>query len=282
MKNSFTVTSLKCPQCSLVNFATAEVCKRCGTVLRQNEDPSEDGSESPQKAQGGPSATALVPCPDCKHLCSRMAEACPNCGRSFELGPIPRKGSFRKVIALAAIAGLSVCIVFIALITQRASAVQSALRGGNPANAGISSANREAARAAMNAVGEIQSITSVGTNFIQYGSAIQSAKVKLDAAMRDFNPRDPADQEIKRQLEDAFDCYVDARDAWAEFIEQDEYGYGFLDQNNRRMKELSQQYGFEPFKTGSMTAGKFDKKTVLQTIWARASARLNSVNEHVR
>jgi hypothetical protein len=208
-----------------------------------------------------------------------MAEACPSCGRSFQLAR--RKSSLGKVIAVTAIAGLLVCIVSVVLVTQRAAAVQSALRGGNPANAGISSANREAARAALNAVGEIQSVTTVGTNFMQYGSAIQSAKVKLDAAMRDFNPRDPADQEIKRQLEEALYCYVDARDAWAEFIEHDEYGYGFLDQDNQRMKDLAKKYGFEPVKTDSMAVGEFDKRTVLQTIWARASETLNSVNKHV-
>src|SRR5215208_1307764 len=254
MKNSFTVSSLKCPQCSLVNFATAEVCKRCGTALSKHEDASELGAE-PQQTEVRAPAT-LIPCPDCKHLCSRMAEACPNCGRSFQLAPLSKKGSVVKVIVVAAIVGLCVCVISVALVTRRAVAVQSALRDGNPANAGISSANREAARTAVNAVGEIQSVTSVGTNFIQYGSAIQSAKVKLDAAMRDFNPRDPADQEIKRQLEEALYCYVDARDAWAEFIENDKYSYGFLDQDNRRMKDLAQKYGFEPYKSDRMTAGE--------------------------
>jgi hypothetical protein len=210
-----------------------------------------------------------------------MAEACPNCGRSFQLAPPSKKSSVVKVIVVSAIVGLCVCVISVALVTQRAVAVQSALRGGNPANAGISSANREAARAALNAVGEIQSVTSVGTNFIQYGSAIQSAKVKLDAVMRDFNPRDPADQEIKRQLEEALYCYVDARDAWAEFIEHDKDGYGFLDQDNRRMKDLAQKYGFEPYKSDRMTAGEFYKSTVLQTIWSRASSILNSVNEQI-
>jgi hypothetical protein len=281
MKNSFPVTSSKCPQCGLVNFATAEVCKRCGAALSNQEDAGELGAEPQQKAQVGP-PTVLVPCPDCKHPRSRMAEACPNCGRSFQLAATSRKSSIRRVIAVAAIAVFCVCFFFVALVTQRAVAVQSALRDGNPSNAGISSANREAARGAMNAVGEIQSITSVGTNFIQYGSAIQSAKVKLDAAMRDFTPRDLADQEIKRQLEEALYCYVDARDAWAEFIEHDKDGYGFLDQDNQLMKTLAKKYGFEPFKTDSMPAGEFDKRTVLQTIWARASEILNSVNEHLR
>ena len=260
MKNSITVTRFKCPQCSLVNFATAEVCKRCSTALHTNEGASEHGAEPQQESPIGAPATVLVPCPDCKHLCSRIAEACPNCGRSFQRAPISRKSSIGTVIAVAAIAGLCVCVVSIALVTQRAAAVQSALRGGDPANAGISSANREAARAALNAVGEIQSVTSVGTNFIQYGSAIQSAKVKLDAAMRDFNPRDPADHEIKRQLEEAFYCYVDARDAWAEFIERDEYGYGFLDQNNRRIKDLAQRYGFKPYKSDSMPAASLTRE----------------------
>src|SRR5689334_16784150 len=107
MKNSFTVNSFKCPQCSLVNFATAEVCKRCGTALRQDEEVSEHGAEPSQKAEVGPSATALVPCPDCKHLCSRRAEACPNCGRSFP--PTSSSRKIRKFIVMAAIAGGCVC-----------------------------------------------------------------------------------------------------------------------------------------------------------------------------
>lgn len=281
MKNSFTATSLKCPQCNLVNFATAEVCKRCGTALR-NEGVSDHGAQPQKTAEVGPPATVLVPCPDCKHMCSRLAEACPSCGRSFAPVPMLKKSSRGKLIVAAAIAAFCVSVVSIALVTRRAAAIQSALRGGNPANAGISSANRETARAAMNAVAEIQSITSVGTNFVQYSSAIQSAKVKLDVAMRDFNPQDPADAEIKRQLEEALNCYVDARDAWAEFIEHDEYSYGFLDHDNHLMKDLAQKYGFEPFKTDGVPAGEFDKRTVLQTIWARASNILNSVNEHVR
>jgi len=211
-----------------------------------------------------------------------MAEACPSCGRSFALAPMSKKSSLGKFIVATAIAGFCVCVVSVTLITRRTVAVQSALRDGNPANAGISNANREAARAAMNAVGEIQSIISVGTNFVQYGSAIQSAKVKLDVAMRDFNPRDPADTEIKRQLDEALNCYVDARDAWAEFIEHDKDGYGFLGQDNQLMKDLAQKYDFEPFKTDGMPTGEFDKKTVLQTIWARANNILHSVDEHVR
>lgn len=282
MKNSIQITSVKCPQCNLVNFATAEVCKRCGTALNMHDDASEGGAEPQQKAQAETPATALVPCPDCEHFCSRMAEACPNCGRAFQPAPTPKRSSIGKVIAVGGGAVLCVCVVIVVLVTRRVVAVQAALESGQPANAGVSSTNREPARAAMNAVGEIQSVTSVGTNFMQYAGAIQSAKVKLDAAMRDFNPRDPADQEIKRQLEEALYCYVDARDAWAEFIEHDKYGYGLLDQDNKPMKDLAQKYGFEPFTTDSMPTGKFDKGTVLQTIWARASQTLDSVSEHLR
>jgi hypothetical protein len=59
------------------------------------------------------------------------------------------------------IAALCVCVVSIALETQRAGAVQSALRGGWSGKRRNIKRNREAARAPMNAVGEIQSVISV-------------------------------------------------------------------------------------------------------------------------
>jgi hypothetical protein len=152
--------------------------------------------------------------------------------------------------------------------------VQSALHKGSAADAGVSSGNREAARAALNAIGEIQSVTSVGTNFMQYGSALQSAKIKFDAAMRDFNPRDAGDAEIKRRLEEAVYCYVDARDAWSEFIERGSE-FGFLDEDNSVVKGMAGQYGFTP------SSGKFYRGEVIQSIWSKASSNLKAVGERL-
>jgi hypothetical protein len=44
------MTSLKCPQCGLTNFATAPACKRCKNPL--NEQPAYDASADSQPASG--------------------------------------------------------------------------------------------------------------------------------------------------------------------------------------------------------------------------------------
>jgi hypothetical protein len=159
--------------------------------------------------------------------------------------------------------------------TRREAAVQTAMQTGSAADAGVSSGNREAARAALNAIGEIQSVTSVGTNFMQYGSALQSAKIKFDAAMRDYKPRDAADNEIKQQLEEALYCYLDARDAWSEFVDKGD-NYGFLDEDNSKVRSMAAQYGL------SASSGQFFRASVIHRIWEKASQTLNAVGERLR
>jgi len=214
--------SLKCPQCGLVSFATAESCKRCGTVLvkPESEQPNSDQGEQAQNPQSQNTGT-LTPCPDCAHLCSRSAEACSNCGRLLLKA---KRRSLKQIVIVASVALIcgSVVLGYLVLVGLRKVAVQAAVDSGHPENAGVSSRNREAARAALNAIGEIQSVTSVGVNFMQYTAAIQSAKIKFDAAMRYYGPHDPSDQQIRSELGEAFDCYVDAQDAWSEFIKSGE------------------------------------------------------------
>jgi predicted amidophosphoribosyltransferase len=43
------------------------------------------------------SSNALVPCPDCGHLVSRLAEACPSCARPLRK-PAPREGLFLRTM----------------------------------------------------------------------------------------------------------------------------------------------------------------------------------------
>lgn len=50
------MTSLKCPNCSLVNFATVEICKRCGNHLTVSKPTS------PQNVRQKQISTS---CPDC-------------------------------------------------------------------------------------------------------------------------------------------------------------------------------------------------------------------------
>jgi len=43
------------------------------------------------------SSNALVPCPDCGHQVSRLAEACPSCARPLRK-PAPREGLFLRTM----------------------------------------------------------------------------------------------------------------------------------------------------------------------------------------
>jgi predicted amidophosphoribosyltransferase len=50
-------------------------------------------------------SNALVPCPDCGHQVSRLAEACPSCARSLRR-PAPREGLFLRTMNQAVSAAL--------------------------------------------------------------------------------------------------------------------------------------------------------------------------------
>jgi predicted amidophosphoribosyltransferase len=43
------------------------------------------------------SSNTLVPCPDCGHLVSQLAEACPSCARPLRK-PAPREGLFLRTM----------------------------------------------------------------------------------------------------------------------------------------------------------------------------------------
>jgi hypothetical protein len=57
-------------------------------------------------------ATNLGPCPDCGHPVSRLAEACPSCGRTLRM-PRPREGLFLRTLNQATTAGFWVLFVLI-------------------------------------------------------------------------------------------------------------------------------------------------------------------------
>ena len=272
--------SLKCPQCNLVNFATSENCKRCGNSLLEKEEINGNLSSKTEKTtQTNTQETQssnLSACPDCNHLCSQMAGTCPNCGRFLR-----HIGRTKNNIIPRAIGGIVImllCFLAILFVTsaKREVDVKSATLAGNPAKAGVSSKNRESAKAALNAIGEIDSVTSVGTNYVQYTNIIQSAKIKFDAAMRDYVPQDMAEETIKIQLEEAFSCYIDAKDAWAEFIDEGDK-YGFLNKENNRVSRLASVYGFS-----ADSEYGFFKSKVLVSIWEKASKTFNTAKESIK
>ena len=66
------MTSTKCSQCRLVNFATAEVCKRCGASIAEVTTPP---------PSLGNLRIPLIQCPACDASISSQATACPHCGQ---------------------------------------------------------------------------------------------------------------------------------------------------------------------------------------------------------
>ena len=62
------------------------------------------------------SSNVLVPCPDCGHLLSRLAQACPSCARPLRTPP-HREGLFlrtmNQVVAAAVLVPLFVVLVLL-------------------------------------------------------------------------------------------------------------------------------------------------------------------------
>lgn len=272
--------SLKCPQCNLVNFATSEKCKRCGNSLLNDETINETSSSEPQQttqinAQENQSLK-LTACPDCNHLCSQMAESCPNCGRFLRQIERPMNNKISKLVFGILVISFSLVAIFFITSAKREVDVNSAISLGDAAKAGVSSKNRESAKAALNAIGEIKSVTSVGINYVQYTNAIQSAKIKFDVAMRDYEPQDAAEEKIRHDLEEALSCYIDAKDAWSEFIDEGTRT-GLLQQENRIVSKLASIYGFTAY-----TKYGFYKDEVIDSIWRKASKTFNTVKESIK
>jgi hypothetical protein len=73
-------------------------------------------------------STTLAACPDCQHLVSRLAEACPSCGRPLR-SPAPREGLFLRTLnkGVGLVLGLIAFIVVVPLLVAVAAYVTSRL-----------------------------------------------------------------------------------------------------------------------------------------------------------
>lgn len=74
------MSSIKCPQCGLINFSTDENCKRCGAVLASDAQNRGASAITTTPAHN----PNLTPCPDCGFHHSKHAESCPQCGRFIQ------------------------------------------------------------------------------------------------------------------------------------------------------------------------------------------------------
>lgn len=126
------MSSQKCPQCGLVNFATDENCKRCGASL-QSASPTETPvvSGPPAERQEDPNAL-LRPCPACGHTVSLEATNCPQCGQPLKKKSVLTKdiGFAGGIYALIILAGLFIGLngLLIGWIMLVAGAVLLAVR----------------------------------------------------------------------------------------------------------------------------------------------------------
>ena len=161
--------------------------------------------------------------------------------------------------------------------TEKGGTVAENISFVSKTNTGLSDKNRAAARKAVDAVGEINSVASVGANYMQYTNALQTARIKFDAALRDYAPENLEEDNIRLQLENAFLCYIDAKEAWNEFIQDgDEYGF-LLPKSYSTVRELSKKYGFK-----ASVKREYYKDEVIMSILSRASKEFHAVKEKVK
>jgi RNA polymerase subunit RPABC4/transcription elongation factor Spt4 len=79
------MSSVKCLQCGMVNFATDGLCKRCGADMaqasRQTFQTHAPASLSSVPPGPLPSSPNLAACVDCSRPVSLSARSCPHCGK---------------------------------------------------------------------------------------------------------------------------------------------------------------------------------------------------------
>ena len=181
---------------------------------------------------------------------------------------------------LAVLIGILVGLIYFGVIAFPGSS-SDAIKA-DPAKPRLSAKNRESAKAALNAIGEMNSVASVGANYMQLTSTIQSAKIKFDVAMREFDPQSPDDTEIRRDLAEAFMCYMDAKEAWGEFIEDGDR-YGFLKPKSySSIPKLATTYGFKADKGEHFVEREYFKDSVLGAILREGSNKFNSLTEKIK
>ncbi len=61
------------------------------------------------------SSAKLAPCPDCGHAVSKLAEACPNCGRLLRR-PQPREGLYLRTMNGAVAAAIWIPVFFLLVL----------------------------------------------------------------------------------------------------------------------------------------------------------------------
>ena len=96
------MSSKTCPRCGAASRSDGSFCESCGTHLAapqvevnehrwmSPEAPPANDPRPPAQVVPIPQSNNLFPCPDCGHMVSRLAFACPRCGRPFRAVQVQR------------------------------------------------------------------------------------------------------------------------------------------------------------------------------------------------
>jgi hypothetical protein len=121
---------------------------------------------------------------------------------------------------------------------------------------------------AIKALRKIEAATQVGVTYQQYRDLLIDAKAKVNEATATTHS-----PEFKSELNAAMDAYDDAGTAWGDMLE-----YDFMETEYEPWHTIQQKYSIPEDHSNQMSKGA-SRQTVLNTIWAAASAHLNRASE---
>lgn len=181
------------------------------------------------------------------------------------------------IVCVAALAGLHyIGLINLPLYSSGERSRATVPKRENPE---LSEKNYAAARAALDAIGEVNSVASVGPNYLQYTSSLQQAKIKFDAAMRSFNSGTEEDAAIRTGLIESLQVYTDAKIAWDEFVRYGgEFDAGYLIPRTGVMAvdNMDAVYHF-----GRSSLG-YNQEKVLSTIFIMGDRKFRAVDDRIR
>lgn len=166
--------SIKCPQCGLTNFDSAEKCKRCSAVLTESVNTS-----APQ---------------------SRPLES-------------PKTSRNKIVLAVAGIVLVALLGFGIkAKVTQ--ARIEREREAAATAREEAVAKNNEIGNKAIDQLRRLQSAAEGGLSYTKYADLVTTAKMETDAALRRFSTNDGADKQFVNEVNLAMEYYIAAKDSW--------------------------------------------------------------------
>lgn len=139
--------------------------------------------------------------------------------------------------------------------------------------AGAEGGANSAAGEAIKALRKLESATSVGVSFAEYGTRLIDAKAAVDEAL----PR-VSDGELKSEIELAMSEYSLASQVWQtvnrEMIE-DRYNSGYLDASTELGASLVKKYKLEPHVLPASKRSIILRSEILSAIWQSAKGHLD-------